>query len=158
MKAATLSELKKDLQNMPADEVVELCLRLGRFKKENKELLTYLLFEAVDEEAYISGIKEEVNQHFKEINYSNIYFAKKSMRKILRIINKYVRYSGIKQTEVELLIFYCEHLKNSPISIQESAALTNLYNRLVEKIKKTLGGLHEDLQFDYQDRIENLQH
>lgn len=157
MKAATLSELKKDLQNMPADEVVELCLRLGRFKKENKELLTYLLFEAIDEESYISGIKDEVNQHFKEINYSNIYFAKKSMRKILRIINKYVRYSGIKQTEVELLIFYCEHLKNSPISIHESAALTNLYNRLVEKIKKTLNGLHEDLQFDYQDRIENLQ-
>lgn len=156
MKAATLSELKKDLSSMPQSEVVELCLRLGRFKKENKELLTYLLFEAGDEEAYVAGIKEEVDQHFKEINYTNIYFAKKSWRKILRIINKYIRYSGSKQTEVELLIFYCGHLKKAEISVHTSIALTNLYQRQLEKIKKTMGTLHEDLQYDYEAKLKEL--
>ena len=156
MKAATLSELKKDLSNMPQAEVVELCLRLGRFKKENKELLTYLLFEAGDEEAYVAGIKEEVDLHFKEINYTNVYFAKKSYRKILRIINKYIRYSGSKQTEVELLIIYCQHLKNTEISIHASTALTSLYQRQLEKIKKTVATLHEDLQYDYEEKLKEL--
>lgn len=156
MKAATLSELKKDLSNMPSAEVVELCLRLGRFKKENKELLTYLLFEAGDEEAYISSVKQEADRHFKEINYSNIYFAKKSCRKILRIINKYIRYSGLKQTEVELLIFYCQHLKNAEISIYASKALTNLYQRQLEKIIKALATLHEDIQYDYEEKLTEL--
>ncbi|MCB0546499.1 MAG: hypothetical protein KDD19_02870 [Phaeodactylibacter sp.] len=45
MKAATIRELKQAMDNLSAGELVELCLRLARFKKENKELLTYLLFE-----------------------------------------------------------------------------------------------------------------
>ena len=38
MKAATLNEIKQELTNLPSTRVLELCLRLGRFKKENKEL------------------------------------------------------------------------------------------------------------------------
>ena len=47
MKAATVAQLKKELQFKSQEEIMELCLRLARFKKENKELLTYLLFESV---------------------------------------------------------------------------------------------------------------
>ena len=48
MKAATVHELKEELKHRSAAQLVELCNRLVRFKKENKELLTYLLFEAHD--------------------------------------------------------------------------------------------------------------
>ena len=48
MKAATVSRIKKDISIKNHDELVELCLRLAKFKKENKELLTYLLYEADD--------------------------------------------------------------------------------------------------------------
>ena len=48
MKASTVSELKEELKHLPPAQLLELCLRLARFKKENKELLTYLLFEAHD--------------------------------------------------------------------------------------------------------------
>ena len=44
MKAATLNELKHELSHLPAEELLDLCTRLARFKKENKELLTFLLF------------------------------------------------------------------------------------------------------------------
>ena len=58
MKAATIHEIKQELStNKPAD-LVDLCLRLGKFKKENKELLTYLLFEAHDEQGYVTGLKK----------------------------------------------------------------------------------------------------
>ncbi len=49
MKPATLAQIKKELNMRSSDELLQLCLRLGRFKKENKELLTYLLFEAEDD-------------------------------------------------------------------------------------------------------------
>jgi len=59
MKAATINEIKQELQSLPPVRLSEICLRLAKFKKDNKELLTYLLFEAQDEEEYKKNIKEE---------------------------------------------------------------------------------------------------
>src|SRR5215471_3080361 len=120
MKSATIHEIKQELLTVKPAELAELCLRLGRFKKENKELLTYLLFEAHDEQGYIKGIKQEIDRHFAEINLSRLYFAKKSLRKIVRIINKFCRYSGAKSTEVELRIYFCLQLRDSGIPIERN--------------------------------------
>ncbi|MCP4460073.1 MAG: hypothetical protein GY816_18925 [Cytophagales bacterium] len=156
MKAASLSEIKKELKSRDSVETLELCLRLGRFKKDNKELLTYLLFEARDEQAFISSIKIEIDGYMEGLNVSNLYYAKKGLRKILRNLNKNIRYSGNKQTEVELLLHFCQVLKKSSIDISRSVQLTNLYDRQIQKIMKALTGLHEDLQADYQYELEKL--
>ncbi|MBL7709543.1 MAG: hypothetical protein JNJ86_10750, partial [Chitinophagaceae bacterium] len=79
MKAATVHEIKQELLNCKPAETVELCLRLSRFKKENKELLTYLLFEAHNEEGFVTSVKNEIDELFSEINQSQLYFAKKSL-------------------------------------------------------------------------------
>ena len=68
MKAVTIKQLKDELTHKSASELKELCLHLSRFKKENKELLTYLLFESHDEDAYIQSIKDQMDVHFLEIN------------------------------------------------------------------------------------------
>jgi hypothetical protein len=154
MKTVSLSELKKELYNLPEKEVLDICLRLAKYKKENKELLNYLLFEANDEESYIIVVKKEIDKQYTEINSSNIYFAKKSLRKILRFTNKQIKYSGLKQTEVELLIYYCKKLRKSGIDVSKSTALTNIYTRQIQKIKKSLSTLHEDLQHDYKDELQ----
>ncbi len=156
MKAATLAELKKELTKKSSREVMELCLRLGRFKKENKELITYLLFEADDELNYINSVKLEIDTQFEEMNRSNLYLAKKSIRKILRNVNKYNRYSGLPQTAVELLIYFCYTLKHSRIPIDKSAALTNLYQNQLKKINGLIETLHEDLQYDFQKQLDEL--
>ena len=64
MKAASLSELKQELVTLPPKTVLELCLRLAKFKKENKELLSFLLFEAHNEEGYVQDIKKEIDDSF----------------------------------------------------------------------------------------------
>ena len=86
--------------------IVDVCLRLIKYKKENKELLTYLLFEAQDEASYIKGIKEDIDEQFKELNTSNLYVTKKGLQKIVRTTSKYIKYSGIRQTEIELLLYF----------------------------------------------------
>jgi len=107
MKPVSISEIKKDLEKRNFNELVDYCLRIARFKKENKELLSFLLFDADDISEYVKNIKHETDQQFEEINKSNIYFIKKSVRKILRSLNKYIRFSLSKQVEAELLIHFC---------------------------------------------------
>ncbi len=157
MKSATVFEIKDELLQLPPARLVDLCLRLVKFKKENKELLTYLLFEAHDIDAYIGLVKTEMAEAFTEINSSNLYFAKKTIRKILRNINKYIRYTGSKQAEIELLLFYCRTLKESGIPFQKSPALVNLYDGQLKKIKKAIETLHEDLQYDYNRELEAME-
>jgi len=156
MKAVTVKELKEELTNYTPKELRELCLRLARFKKENKELLTYLLFESSNEALYVESVKKEVDQQFEQINKKSHYLIKKSFRKILRIIRKYARYSQKKETEVELLVYFCTKIKKFTPSVQKNTGLQNFYNRLIETIRKKVSLLHEDLQFDYGTELNAL--
>ena len=156
MKAATVKELKDELANYSQKEILAICLRLSKFKKENKELLTYLLYESKNEMAYIENVKNEIDIQFEQINRNSYYFIKKSVRKILRIIKKYIRYSQKKETEVELLIFFCYKLNNFHPSINKNKVLHKLYLQQIESIRKTVSKLHEDLQYDYEKELDEL--
>jgi hypothetical protein len=157
MKAATSTEIKQELKELSSAKLMDLCLRLARFKKENKELLTYLLFEANDLETYLKNVKEEVNENFREVNTTSIYFAKKTIRKILRTVNKHIRYTGSKQAEAELLIYYCKKLKELKIPVRKSNVLDKLFDAQVKKIKAAIDTMHEDLQYEYIKALEELQ-
>lgn len=156
MKAATVSEIKKELKLCSRDEAINYCLRLARFKKENKELLTYLLFESSDEERYVTNIKIEVEQLFSEINTNSYYYVKKSVRKILRRIKTYSRYSLKKETEVELTLHFCQELKTMRPTFKNNIALVNLYKRQILAMRKLISALHEDLQYDYSLILDDL--
>jgi len=156
MKAASIKEIKQELKSRSQSELMELCLHLSKFKKENKELLTYLLFEASDEAAYVENIKTEIKNEFTQINKKSYYYIKKSVRKILRSIKKYIRYSKKKETEVELLLYFCSELKKMSPSIYNNIPLSNLFIRQIGLIKKTVSSLHEDLQFDYGMELNEI--
>lgn len=156
MKAVSIKELKEELANCTPKEIRDLCLRLARFKKENKELLTYILFESSDEAIYVENVKKEVDLQFEQINKRSPFLIKKSFRKILRTIRKYTRYSQKKETEVELLVYFCTRIRKFTSSIQKNAGLQNFYNRLIETIRKKITFLHEDLQFDYGTELNAL--
>ena len=156
MKAASISEIKNELGNLAPARLAELCLQLAKYKKDNKELLSYLLFEENDQAAYIENVKKEIDTQFEEVNTSHLYFAKKTLRKILRITGKHIRYTGSKQAEAELLIYFCQKLKNSGIQFQTSTVLMNLYQSQIKKINAAIAGFHEDLQYDYLKDIKTL--
>ena len=153
MKAATIQEIKQELLALPHTELADITLRLARSKKENKELLTFLLFESHDISGYIESVKKEMEAGFLDINVSHVYFAKKTIRKVLRITNKYIRFSGSKQAEAELLIHFCQLVKDSGIKIEKNPALNNLYQNQIKKIDKVIDGLHEDLQYDLRKKL-----
>ena len=156
MKAATIHEIKQELQSLPPTRLAELCLRLAKFKKDNKELLTYLLFEAADETAYIASVKKEIDDEFAGLPKPNLYLTKKSLRKVLRVTAKQIRYAGSPQTEVELLTYFLRKMKSSGIPFGDSPVLLNLYRQQLKKVRGVIAGLHEDLQYDYLRDLQGL--
>jgi len=156
MKAATINELKQELLTATPARLTELCIRLARFKKENKELLTYLLFEAHDTTAYIDGVKVQMDSQFESINKSSVYFIKKTLRKILRITNKFIRYSSSALVETELLLYFCSSVRALGSSIAGSTVIANLYQTQLKKINKAIASMHEDLQYDYLKELKQM--
>lgn len=156
MKAASVSEIKQQLKNLDPKELTELCLRLARYKKENKELLTFLLYEADDLAHYVAGVKEELDEIFAGVNTSSVFFAKKTLRKALRTANKYIRYAADKTVEVEILLHYCTNFQGLKLDWRRSTLLLNMYNAQQKKIAAAIDSLHEDLQYDYRRSLERL--
>jgi len=156
MKATSLIEIKKELQTLDLPAMQAMCLRLAKNKKENKELLGYILFESHDEQGYINNVKEELTELFKTLQAGNLYYVKKTLRKILRFTNRQIKYSGLKQTELELRICFCGKMKETRIPLHPGTVLHNLYQQQRLKISAALARLPEDLQFDYQREIANL--
>ena len=156
MKAAGVREIKQELVHRSSDDLVKIILRLSRFKKENKELLTYLLFESDSEDAYIESIKEYIESALVAINTSNLYRAKKAVRKVLRETKKFIRYSGNKETEVQLLIHFCAVMKEKHASLMRSKVLRDLVERQKLLARVRISTLHEDLQHDYERELNLL--
>jgi uncharacterized protein (UPF0335 family) len=150
-----LQSVKKELQHLSSSQLTDLCLRLAKYKKENKELLSYMLFEAENENGYVQGIKEEVEDLYKTLP-SHSYYQAKLLRKILKLIAKHAKFMASKPAEIDLLMHYCEqYLKRIERKITYKP-LRQLLSKQLEKTGKLIGNLHEDLQFNYQADYEKL--
>jgi len=157
LKISSLSELKKELQLLSAEELVMMCVALAKYKKDNKEYLDYLLFSAHSKAGFVAEIKLELDHHFMNIDIqSNLYFIKKTFRKLLRLVNKYCKYLNDKSSALELHIYYCNKIRDSGVPFLKSQMITNLYEQELKKINILLMGLHEDLRADYTSEIEDL--
>ncbi|MCK0180485.1 hypothetical protein MWU50_14385 [Flavobacteriaceae bacterium S0862] len=156
MKPATITELKKELKYRSQEQLVDYCLAMARFKLESKELLTYLVFESENEATYIESVKGYITSSFQEINTLSYHYIKKSVRKILRQVKRFIRYSKKKETEAELLIYFCKELGEIRPSYKRNTVLTNTYNKQLELAQKAIAKVHEDLQYDYNLMIEEL--
>ncbi|MDO3625205.1 hypothetical protein [Mucilaginibacter sp. BT774] len=152
-----IAEIKKELQHLDNSQLTELCLRLVRYKKENKELTGYLLFDADNERAFIDALMAESGLMFSQLPYNNYQLAK-SLRKILRLLGKYIKFMASSEAEVEVLINFC---RNYVQYVDKRASSTYkplrlIFTRQLDKIRKSITKLHEDLQFDYSQDFNNM--
>lgn len=153
MRSATVHTLKKELNEQSKEDLVAICLRLAKFKKENKELLTYLLFEMESESQYVESVKVEVANQLKAINTSSYYWLRKGIRKTLKDVKKYIRYSQKKETEVELLMDFCLQVYNLSPAVKRDKVVESIVERQLVMVRNKIDALHEDLQFDYHQEL-----
>jgi hypothetical protein len=158
VKAAGLAEIKKELQELSKTELLDLCLALAKYKKDNKEYLGYLLFEAHDKSAFANEIRRIIDHEMGELRKQpNLYFVKKGLRRVLRIVNRYCKYISDKALEADLHIYFCTRLKESGIPFHKEKRIVNLYAAELKKINTLVGSLHEDVRADYRGSIERLE-
>lgn len=156
MLKSSLTEIRRELSTLSQKDLVELSIRLIKFKKDNKELMDYCLFEKQDEKAYIQQIKEEIEAHFAANTFHSLYHFKKSVRKTLRLVEKYAKYSGNTITQVELLLYFCQQSNEIYPNWYAYEALQKITVSLIKKMEKSILKLHEDLQFDYSSQLEKI--
>jgi hypothetical protein len=156
MEILTIAAIKTELKHKTPKELQELCIRLAKLKAENKELLTYALEFQHREDDFVQDCKREVSAMFLQVNAGSHYLAKKSIRKIARMVTKYSKLSSYPETSVKLWIHFCIGMKEMKLNYKESPVLINLYNIQIKKIKKLISQLHEDLQYDYSLILEEL--
>ena len=155
MKTEKLNLIKKELQSLSVQQLTDISLRLSKYKKDNKELLNYLLYDAADPLAYAGQVKSFLEEEFKAMP-KHYYQSSKTLRKILRLMNRHAKYTASKQVELEMLLWFCANFVQYTDSRTSHKPLQAIFLRQLEKIKGILPKLHEDLQFDYNREFELL--
>ena len=155
MKPEKLGDIKKELLSRSVQELTEICLRLAKYKKENKELLNYLLYDAAEPLEYANQVKLFLEEEFKNLQ-KHYHYSTKSLRKIIRLINRHAKYTASKQVELELALWFCDNFLLYADLRTSHKPLQGLLTRQFEKISKLIPKLHEDLQFDYKKEFETL--
>ncbi|RYZ26262.1 MAG: hypothetical protein EOO10_16045 [Chitinophagaceae bacterium] len=156
MKAASVKQIKDELQQLSPNELVNICLRLSKFKKENKELISYLLFDASDEPGYVDEVKKNLADEFSTVNVKSLYITKKNLRRIIRIANRFMKYTDQPETPVQILLFLCVEMKKLPVNYSRSTSLANILSATRNKLLKHIEALHEDLQYEYKREFQKL--
>ena len=88
-------------------------------------------------DSFLFTIQQEIDDQFEAINTKSYFYMKKTIRKVLRGVKTNIRYAKNKETEVALLLYFCEKLKAVRPSIQYNLLLRNLYQtRIVVHRKK----------------------
>lgn len=155
MKTNGIAEIKKTIKNISQAELAEICLKLARFKKDNKEYIHFLLYEASDPLSYADDVKESLHDSLKNLN-RHPSLKVKELRKHLRVLSRHIRYTSSLEVEITLLIWFTEMLVIHAGVRQSNKALYTLFIRQLEKIRKAFPKLHEDLQFDYMQPYNEL--
>ncbi|MCL6258112.1 hypothetical protein M3O96_03380 [Aquiflexum sp. TKW24L] len=156
MKIGSLSDIKKELTFLDTKELSVLLLDLAKFSTDNKAFLYFKLFERENPRLFVQLVQEEIDLEFQKSNTRNYHFAKKSAQVIRRKMNKSLKLTKDKETLIELIIYFCEQFKLYGFLDFRHPVIDNLYRVQVGKIEKLILGLHEDLQYDYQEKLALL--
>ena len=156
MRSASVKEIRDELAALPHKELMALLQRLARFKKENKELMTFLLFESQDLDGYLSTVRQEMLEGMLDIRPRQSWLAKKTIRKTLRIAMKHIRLSASRQVEADLLLHFLRLVIDSGIDLGSNPVVLNLCHTQLRKIDAAIEAMHEDLQFEYRMESERM--
>lgn len=153
---ASIKVIKEELSTLNIKELNAVLYSLIKFRKENKELVTYLLFDSKDEIQYIKSVKEEIEAELEVVNRFNARNFIKLIRKVLRNTKKAIKFSGKPETEVQLLLYFCFILKEKDLPFFRFKALGAIWDRCIINISKSISTLHEDLRYDYGEELKSL--
>lgn len=157
MEIPSLAELKKDLSYLSEKELINLITDLAKFSRDNKAFLYFKLNERDQPNLFVDSVKEELDEAFQTANTKNYHLGKKAAQAIRRKLNKALKLNKNKADQVELILYFCEELKKYGYLKFKHPVINNLFQVQLGKAKKLIFTLHEDLQSDFDYRLEELE-
>ena|SRR5690554_3410944 len=151
-----LADIKKELKHLQNKELIALILELSKFSTDNKYFLYFQLFGRDNPQFLLEWVKEDLEWEFQKSSTSNYHTAKKSAQGIRKKLNKYLKYTKNKLIQVELIEYFCRMLHEYGYLHFGHPVIDNLYLMQIGRIERLLKSLHEDLQFDYQPKMDEL--
>lgn len=156
MEIPSLAELKKDLSYLSEKELIGLVTDLAKFSRDNKAFLYFKLNEKDRPFLFVDLVKAELDEAFQSANTKSHHLAKKSAQTIRRKLNKSLKLSKNKADQTELILHFCEQMKEYGYLKFRHPVIDNLFQIQLGKALKLISTLHEDLQSDFSYRIENI--
>lgn len=156
MQFPSLTALKSELKHLSAKDLIELIADLSKFSRENKAFLFFRLYQNDNPRLFIEMVQEELEMEFQQANTKNYNFAKKAAQSIRRKLNKHLKLSKNKAHQIEAIAYFCTNLEKYGYLKLRHPVINNLYAVQVGKIERLVLSLHEDLQYDYTQSIQEL--
>ncbi len=156
MEIPSLAELKRELGYRSEKELIALLSELAKFSRDNKAFLYFKLHETDQPGLFVDAVKEDLDEAFQTASIRNYHSAKKSAQAIRRRLNKSLKLGKNKADQAELILYFCEQMKEYGYLNFRHPVIDNLFAVQVGKAQKLISTLHEDLQSDYGFRIETL--
>lgn len=155
MKANSLKEIKTELTEKNKAELIQLCIKLVKLRKENKEMLSFLLFGAENVQSYIDDLKILLQNEFTLLNFPARQKLK-HIRKTLRTLKKHIRYIEHLESEIHLRLWFCQTLIDNCSHAEIRGAYQKLIQSEIRQIENKIPKLHEDLIFDSRQELEEI--
>lgn len=149
-----LADIKQALQQATPNELRDLCVRLARFKQDNKQLLHYALFYQDRPEVFIEEVNVRLKEAVETFNYSHAYWVKKGLRKWQRQVNLLGRISGEPWVQAKLQGMYALACYEAASKVAATEVLTNLCAQATKKFYAQVAKLEADWQHDLTRTFE----
>lgn len=157
MQYPSLAEIKRELSYLNEKEINELLLDLVKFNRENKAYLYFKLYGRDNPSLFVEMVQQDLVTEFEKANRTNSFYVKKSSQSIRRKLNKSLKLSKNKTDQIDLILFFCEKLNEYGYLRFRNSIVENLYHVQLGKAKKLISGLHEDLKWDYEMKMKELE-
>lgn len=146
----TKAKLKKHLQMLPKEQIIELFLKLYDARKEAKEYLDFYLMpnSMAEVEKYKKAIRQEF---FPDRGFSE----KPSFAKCRKVISDFQKLKPDPHCVADLMLFYIE--QGCEYSVTFGDMWEQYYTTLENNFEKAVRVIAQNgLVLDYYKRIENL--
>lgn len=151
-----IAEIKKAVSYLDEQELRALLMDIIGFSTDNKRFAYFKLHEQQDEQFFLVESKEFLLQEFFKAVNTNFWTGKKSLQKLRSTLNKLLKFTKRKDFQLELILYFCQQAKEFGYLSYKHPVIDNLYATQLRKAESLISKLHEDLQYDYQQQVEEL--
>ncbi len=153
----SLNDIKKELKQLPSDEVLTLFAEVLKLSKANKAYAAYRLFKVGDEDDATTQLLTSLEAEVKSLFDANYWSFNKMIKRIYSDLNKAVKPIKDKERLCHIYLSFAEFLfVHRSMLGKVSHHFERYYVFAYKKALSNFITLHEDAQYDYTKRFAIL--